>query len=102
MNDEFQTTEPKYALVHIGNLIWENIKVNVDFSGIHQLGTFIKYVIIFALVGTLESLLTVKAGNLNDPYKRKSNTNQDLIAVSVSNMLAGILISFTNDFRSCS
>lgn len=87
---DFQTTEPKYALVHIGNLM-ENIKVNVDFSGIHQLGTFIKYVIMFALVGTLESLLTVKAIDLVDPYKRKSNTNQDLIAVGVGNMLAGIL-----------
>lgn len=86
----FQTTEPKYALVHIGNLM-ENIKINVDFSGIHQLGTFIKYVVMFALVGSLESLLTVKAIDLIDPYKRKSNTNQDLIAVGIGNMVSGIL-----------
>lgn len=86
----FQTTEPAYALVHIGNLM-ENIKVNVDFSGISQMGTFIKYVIMFALVGTLESLLTVKAIDLVDPYKRKSNTNQDLIAIGAGNMFAGIL-----------
>lgn len=87
---DFQTTEPAYALVHIGNLL-ENVKYNVDFSGIAQTGIFIKYVIMFALVGTLESLLTVKAIDLLDPYKRKSNANKDLIAIGVGNTLAGIL-----------
>lgn len=87
---DFQHTEPTYALVHIGNLA-ENIKVNVDFSGFAHTGIFIKYVIMFALVGTLESLLTVKAIDLLDPYKRKSNANQDLIAVGVGNTLAAVL-----------
>ncbi len=87
---DFQHTEPAYALVHIGNLL-ENVKYNVDFSGIAQTGVFIKYVIMFALVGTLESLLTVKAVDMLDPHKRKSNTNQDLIAIGVGNILAGIL-----------
>ncbi|MFM2229519.1 MAG: hypothetical protein RL607_777 [Bacteroidota bacterium] len=87
---DFQTTEPTYALVHIGNLL-DNIKVNVDFGGMAQTGLFIKYVIMFALVGTLESLLTVKAIDLMDPFKRKSNANKDLIAVGVGNTLAGIL-----------
>jgi MFS superfamily sulfate permease-like transporter len=87
---DFQHTEPKYALVHIGNLL-ETVKWNVDFSGIAQTATFIKYVIMFALVGTLESLLTVKAIDMLDPYKRKSDTNKDLIAVGIGNTLAGIL-----------
>ena len=87
---DFQHTEPAYALVHIGNLL-ENINYNVDFSGIAQMGVFIKYVIMFALVGTLESLLTVKAIDMLDPYKRKSDTNKDLIAIGVGNILAGIL-----------
>jgi MFS superfamily sulfate permease-like transporter len=68
---DFQTTEPAYALAHIGNLL-DNVKVNVDFSGYLQTGTFIKYVIMFALVGTLESLLTVKAIDMLDPFRRKS------------------------------
>jgi len=87
---DFQTTEPTYALVHLGNLL-DNIKVNVDFSGVHYTAIFIKYVIMFALVGTLESLLTVKAIDMMDAYKRKSNANKDLIAVGIGNMIAGIL-----------
>ena len=86
---KFQQTEPSYALVHIGNLT-ESIKYNVDFSGFAQTGNFIKYVIMFALVGTLESLLTVKAIDMQDPFKRKSDTNKDLIAVGAGNTLAAI------------
>lgn len=87
---DFQHTEPAYTLVHIGNLL-ENIKINVDFSGFSQTGIFIKYVVMFALVGTLESLLTVKAIDLVDPFKRKSDANKDLIAVGIGNVLAAIL-----------
>jgi MFS superfamily sulfate permease-like transporter len=87
---DFQHTEPTYALVHIGNLA-ENIKVNVDFSGISQMGIFIKYVIMFALVGSLESLLTVKAIDLLDPFKRKANTNKDMIALGIGNAISAVL-----------
>lgn len=87
---KFQTTEPSYALVHVGNLA-DNVKYNVDFSGISQTGTFIKYVIMFALVGSLESLLTVKAIDMMDPYQRKSNTNKDLIAIGIGNVFSAIL-----------
>lgn len=87
---DFQHTEPNYALVHIGNLM-DNIKVNVDFGGWAMKGIFIKYVIMLALVGSLESLLTVKAIDLMDTFKRKSNYNKDLIAIGVGNIFAGIL-----------
>jgi MFS superfamily sulfate permease-like transporter len=66
------------------------VKVNVDFSGYHQTFTFIKYVIMFALVGSLEALLTVKAVDMLDPWKRRSNTNKDLMAVGFGNVIAGI------------
>lgn len=67
------------------------VKINVDFSGFSQLGTFIKFVIMFALVGSLESLLTIKAIDMQDPFKRRSNTNKDLIAVGIGNIISGIL-----------
>ncbi|MFM6948240.1 MAG: SulP family inorganic anion transporter, partial [Aquirufa sp.] len=87
---DFQHTEPKYALVHIGNLL-DNVKWNVDFSGIQQTGIFIKFVIMFALVGSLESLLTVKAMDMLDPFRRKSDANKDLIATGIGNTIAAVL-----------
>ncbi|MBK9733643.1 MAG: SulP family inorganic anion transporter [Saprospiraceae bacterium] len=86
----FTTTAPAYSLVKIGNLI-ENIHVNVSFEGLAHPGIFIKYVIMFALVGTLESLLTVKAIDLMDPFKRKADNNKDLIAVGIGNSITAIL-----------
>jgi len=87
---DFQHTEPPYALVHIGNLM-DNLHLNVDFGGFSNPALFIKYVVMFALVGSLESLLTVKAIHLLDPFKRKSNYNKDLIAVGIGNTITSIL-----------
>jgi len=46
--------------------------------------------VMFALVGSLESLLTVKAIDMMDPCKRKSNTNKDLKAIGTGNCIAAI------------
>ena len=78
-------------LVSFDKGLFDIIGIKVSFAGFNQLGTFIKYVVMFTLVGSLEALLTVKAIDMLDPYKRKSNTNKDLIAVGVGNIVAGIL-----------
>ena len=65
--------------------------IKVSFDGFSQAATFVKFIVMFALVGSLEALLTVKAIDMLDPYKRKSNTNKDLIAVGLGNILAGVL-----------
>lgn len=81
---------PKY-FVHFGKGLIDILAINVSFGGLSQIGAFIKYVIMFALVGSLEALLTVKAIDMLDPFKRKSNYNKDLIAVGIGNIFAGIL-----------
>ncbi len=61
-----------------------------DFSG---LGTSIgiKYVVMFALIGSIESLLSAKAIDKIDPWKRKTNHDQDMLAVGVGNTLAAFV-----------
>lgn len=83
-----------FALVKIGNIAdaFKNGFINVNFSGvISHTGIFIQYVILYALIGSIESLLTAKAVDGIDPYKRKSNYNQDLTAVGIGNTLCGII-----------
>jgi len=84
-------TQDNKQLVKVGDF-WSIINFHADFSHISdQMGTFIQYVALFAIIGSLESLLTGKAIDLLDPYKRKSNFNKDLIAVGVGNAIAGAL-----------
>ncbi len=66
--------------------------INADFSALSShVGDFIMYVVLFSLIGSLESLLTAKAIDGLDPFKRKSDFNKDLIAVGAGNTLSGLL-----------
>ena len=86
---DFKGTQPAHILVTIGDF-WKEITFNADFSQIGT-GAFWKYVIMFLLVGSLESCLTVKAIDSLDPWRRQSNFNKDLIAVGAGNTLAAVV-----------
>lgn len=94
-----------FALVKIGKIVdaftpgsaigkdfVSNGLINADFSGItSNTGIFIQYVILYALIGSIESLLTAKAVDGMDPYKRKTNYNKDLWSVGLGNTITGLL-----------
>lgn len=54
-------------------------------------GPFIKYVVMFTLVGSIESVLSTLAVDALDPAKRASNLNRDLFATGVGNLLASVV-----------
>jgi MFS superfamily sulfate permease-like transporter len=83
--------EVKGGLVKFDKPFTDLVGFNASFDGIHNPGVFLKYVLLFALIGSLESLLTVKAIDMLDPFHRKSDANKDLIAVGGGNALAGLL-----------
>ncbi len=79
------------GFVHFDKNLSDILAINVSFAGFSQTATFIKYVLMFAIVGSLEALLTIKAIDVMDPFKRKSDYNKDLIAIGAGNIFAGVL-----------
>lgn len=61
-----------------------------NFSGVFT-KTGLYWVAMFSLIGTLESLLSAKAVELLDPFKRKTNLDRDNTAVGVGNLLASFV-----------
>lgn len=79
---------PQFLVQLPGNLM--KAVVFPDFS---QIWTFasMKYVVMYSLVGTIESLLSVKAVDALDPEHRESNLNKDLLATGVGNVLSSFV-----------
>lgn len=79
---------PQFLVAIPGNLL-QSI-VFPDFSALATLVGW-KYVLMIAIVGTLESLLTVQAIDSLDPQKRRSDLNADLFSVGASNVISAMV-----------
>lgn len=61
-----------------------------DFSAVFSAAS-LKYMLMYALVGSVESTLSVLAVDSMDPGKEASNLNRDLFAVSIGNLLSSLV-----------
>jgi MFS superfamily sulfate permease-like transporter len=61
-----------------------------DFSRILS-ATSLQFIVLFALIGSLESLLTCKAVDALDPVGRKARLDKDLLGVGCGNLLCGLI-----------
>ena len=61
-----------------------------DFRGVAT-ATGVKYVALFALIGSIESMLSSQAIDLLDPWRRKTDQNRDLLAVGLANTICSAI-----------
>jgi MFS superfamily sulfate permease-like transporter len=76
-------------LVNVPQNMFQAI-VTPDFSGLRERKAW-KWVVMFAAIGTLESMLSAKAIDGIDPWKRRTNLDRDNLAVGIGNLAASLV-----------
>lgn len=100
LNRAFGELMPTFKLVQAEHLVNLPVPTSVsdffrqftvpDFSVIGN-STVWKAAAIIAVVGSLESLLSLEAADRLDPYKRISSTNRELCAQGIGNLVSGLI-----------
>ena len=83
------TLDPAKFLVKLPT----NILTAITFPDFSQIlsATSIKYILMFTIVGSIESLLTVSAVDSLDPERTSSDLNKDLLATGIANTVASVI-----------
>ena len=87
-NKQIYELGEKFLVNVPGNLL--NAITFPDFSGITT-ETGIKYTVLFAIIGSLEGILSAKAIDGIDPWGRKTNLDRDLLATGIANTLSAFI-----------
>jgi MFS superfamily sulfate permease-like transporter len=90
-NHEYKVGEQ--FLVNVPNNLFSAV-AQPDFSVFTNSATryeAMKWVLMFTLIGSLESLLSAKAIDMIDPWRRKTNLNRDLVAIGIANTAASFI-----------
>ena len=90
--DVFTTVEypiDKSLLINLPDDILSNFAFP-DFGKIYEMN-FINAVIGITLISSIESLLSIKAVDKLDPFKRRSNVNKDIRALGLATVISGFL-----------
>ena len=100
MNETFRAMGMGYLSAAEGHLVQLPVARNLqelgslsmfpDFSGFTNPSVWALAAVI-ALIGSVETLLSVEASDRLDPFKRISNTNRELVAQGVGNTLSGLI-----------
>ena len=84
LNDKFLVTMPKEIFGMFKEI------TTPDFSVLNQWKAW-KWIMMFFVIGSLESLLSAKAVDLLDPWKRRTDMNRDVLAVGIANLAAAMI-----------
>ncbi len=79
----------EYFLVSVPASLWSAVTFP-DFSGLLNPRAW-AWVGMFAIIGSLESILSAKAIDAIDPLKRKTNLSRDLFSIGVGNTLCAFI-----------
>jgi MFS superfamily sulfate permease-like transporter len=78
---------PRKLLINVPDNFFKEAIVTPDFQAFKHFAGW-KWMFMFAIIASLESLLSAKAVDILDPAKRKTDLNRDLLGCGVANLIA--------------